>query len=308
MAILGKKDAEVQDQSDDMDFLCIPKGTRLAAAPDGKLKLAFTGDMNLGEELPELTELACGSHLHISPGVTIRADSVKVQGQLDLEESATLVTKELEVDHLITKKGAKLHARTVNTGRVELRSTNVIADRVTARESVFIDRGTMEIGTIVAQTLHVTKETKANILIAEVAKLDGFIPKGGYDNFGELLKKIYKYYPEILNDRFNTEARRLGGEASAKTNAEPETAVDPAVRMSQHAEQLRRAYGTDMPKEIGDLVTRLDGQKTDDVRRDLSGIYQKVASQGKMPEPVMAVFRDIQKTLRDTPKREPAAS
>lgn len=312
MAVFGKKGPGNGPGEESADFVRIPAGTRIAAAADGKLLMAFAGDMSFGEGLPELSEINCGRNLSIDAGVTIRADSVRVKATLELEAGARLITRELEVERLVSRKG-QVEARTITAGAIELDGSKVVADRITARENVLIDRGEMEIGTIVAQTLTVTKGTIANILITEVAKLDGAITKGGYENFAEFLAKVLLYHPEVLNDRFGAEARRaapVAGEARSADGGE-EIEPDPALlqRLAHEAQRLRAFYqDKDLPREMADLLGHIEGQRVGDVRRSLTPIYQRLAPQGKMPEAVMDVFREIQKLLREAPRARAAAA
>ena len=201
----------------------------------------------------------------------------------------------------------------------------MVADRVTARDSVHFDRGEIEIGMVVAQSLTVAKGTVANILITEVLKLEGAITKGGYENFAEFLAKVLLYHPEILNDRFGAEARKTTPGAGASSAATPSTGTpspfavtdaseDPAAdalaatRLGSEATRLRSWYqDKETPREIAELLGMIDGRRVGDVRRNLSPLYQRLAPQGKMlPEPVMEIFRDIQKVLRETtrPRKE----
>lgn len=314
MAVFGKKSEGTVEETS-REYVRIPHGTRFGRTDDGKLTISFAGDISFGEDLPELGELTCGRNLSLDPGVTIRADVVHVKESLEIEEGASLLTRELEAEKLVLRKG-KVEARTIQTGTVEAESTKLVADRLTAREGAFFDRGTLEIGTVMAQTLTVTKGTNANILIAEVAKLDGFIPKGGYENFGELLAKLYLYHPEILNDRFTAEARRLVGAKPGDTRPAAPLAATPAVApppmappasegkptpdMALLGRRIRAFYDNhEPPKDMIDLITHLEHGRLEEVRRDLTPVYQRMAGQGKMPEPLMELFREVQKVARD---------
>ena len=63
---------------------------------------------------------------------------------------------------------------------------------------------------------------------------------------------------------------------------------------------MRSLYnGKEMPKELAQLVSNLEGRKIEEVRRDLTPIYQKLSTQGKMPEPMTEIFREIQKVMRE---------
>ena len=148
MAVFGKK-PEGNSGHDDSDFVRIPAGTRISAGSDGKLAMNFAGDMSFGEALPELAEIICGRNLSIDAGVTIRAESVKVKATLELEAGARLITKELEIERLVSRKG-QIEAKNVSAGQIEIEGGRMVADRVTARENVFIDRTEVEIGTVVA--------------------------------------------------------------------------------------------------------------------------------------------------------------
>jgi hypothetical protein len=315
MAVFGKK----HEASDESDFLRIPSGTRIAAGTDGRLNMAFGGDMSFGEAVPELSELNCGRNLSIDAGVTIKADVIRVKATLELEAGARLLVKELEVERLVSRKG-HIEARTISAGQVELEASRVVSDRITARENVYIDRGEMEIGAVVAQSLTVTKGTVANILITEVAKLEGAITKGGYENFAEFLSKVLTYHPEILNDRFSAEARRGvpgGGSGVALPGPGntplPEVTDDAllepaaAARITQEGARLRGFYqDKEVPREAAELLSYIEQQRLSEVRKNLNPIYQRLASQGKIPEPVMDVFREIQKVLRDAGRRKEA--
>src|SRR5437588_11628059 len=101
MAVFTKKNG---NQADESDFVRLPPGAKIAAGPDGKLLMSFAGDMSFGEGLPDLSELNSGRNLSIDAGVTIRADAVRVKATLELEPGARLVTKELEVERLVSHK------------------------------------------------------------------------------------------------------------------------------------------------------------------------------------------------------------
>ena len=317
MAFGKKNDAD--GQADGTDYLRIPPGTKISGDGDFKLQMSFNGDMSLGESLPQFGELECGRNMWIDRGVTIKANAVRVKASLELEEGAELETEELEVENLVSKK-ARLKARTVSAGEVRCEGSEVVADRITAREGVSLDRGDMEIGTVMAQTLNVAKGTNANILIREVARLDGDIPKGGYEGFEEFLGKVFQYHPEILNEQFQGEARRILGhkapapkaEAKPKSKSSPAAAAaeapaaqspppvaDEAKRLPALGERLRAVCsGKELPAEVAKLAEHLSAGRAEDARRDLSPTFQKLSADGKMPPPVMEVFREVQEALR----------
>lgn len=301
MAVFGRK-AE-GGGTDESDFVRIPPGTRIGAGPEGKMLMAFAGDMSFGESVPELSELNCGRNLWIDPGVTLRADVVRVKGTFEINAGARLLARELEAERIISHKGS-IEARNITAGQVELEGSRVTAERLSAREAVYIDRGEMEIGAIVAPALTITKGTVANILVTEVAKLEGAISKGGFENFADFLARAARYHPEILNDRFAAEARRPAGAAPSPEVTE-DALGEPAVlaRVLQEGQRLKALYGDrEMPREVGELVSLLDHEQISEVRKQLGPIYQRLSTQGKVSEPVLEVFREIQRILREAPR------
>jgi hypothetical protein len=83
--------------------------------------------------------------------------------------------------------------------------------------------------------------------------------------------------------------------------------VSLAPRLVEEAGKLRAAYADrERPKEVGELLELLDRGRPDEIRRNLGGVYQRLAAQGKIPDPVLETFRELQKLTRETMPSRPA--
>jgi len=334
MAMFGKK-TDGKGGDDATDFLRIPTGTRLTAAADGKLALSFDGDMSFGESLPLVSELSCGRNLSLDPGVVLRADSVKVKAALELGPGAKLFTRRLEVESL-TADRAVIQVREVVSSRIEVNDTQLTADTVAARESIVLNRGEIEIGTVRTPNLTVTKGTRSHILITQADKVDGQVTKGGYPNYEDFLALTYLYHPEMLSPEARAEGQRLVGEDRARlkvlrdtlgtaiTQANATVAATPTApaateppsihaevsadlvreaapaRLSDLVVRARAAYqGREVPREVQELAGLVEAGSGSELRRMLTPLYQRLSAQGKIPEPVMEVFIELQRMLKD---------
>ena len=82
--------------------------------------------------------------------------------------------------------------------------------------------------------------------------------------------------------------------------------VSLAPRLAEEAGKLRAAYAGERPREIGELLELLERGRPDEIRRNLGGVYQRLAAQGKIPEPVLETFRELQKLTREATPARPA--
>jgi hypothetical protein len=338
MAVFGKRSEAGGDEV--ADYLRIPLGTRFATTPDGKIALSFAGDMSFGESLPEIGELVCGRNLSLDPGVTIRAESVKVKAGLELGAGARLLTQRIETGTLAAEK-AEVEAKDIQAISLELKESQLTAGLITAKESVYADRGEIEVGTVKTQNLTLTKGTRSSIQVAAVNKSEGQVSQGGYGSYQEFLAKVFIYHPEILSEKARTEAARIveqdkgrlktvqglvqgtagstgsapASSESAKESDEAETetsdsgsAADP--RLEEQAGRLLNFYqGRETPKEVTELLDYAKSGNRAELRRRLNPIYQRLAAQGKIPDPVMETFLELQKILKDDAgARKPAGS
>lgn len=323
----GKKNSEEKKDETSHDYLRFPMGTRITATASGKLSISFAGDVSIGESLPELGELSAGRNLSLDPGVALKSDKIEVKKELEISPGCKLLTDEIKAEKLVIKRST-IETKTIEAINVETESTNIVADRVTAKENVFIDKGDLEIGTVMAQMLTLTKGTQAHIMIAEVDKLDGSIQKGGYGSFNEFLTKLYMYRPDVLNSEFLSEAKKLlniseTSDTKKKTadespvesqlNAEEEavlerdlpddqdgepTQVTISKLKDQHARFKKFYSNSKMPEEINELCGFIAGNDLGSLRKNLNPCYQKLAVH-KIPNEVMEIFYNIQRILKE---------
>ena len=84
-----------------------------------------------------------------------------------------------------------------------------------------------------------------------------------------------------------------GDHGEAGSTAEPprpeiDSDAQVLARLEQEAQRLRAYYqGQEMPPEITELLGYVEGHRIADIRRSLTPIYQRLAPQGKMPEPLI---------------------
>ena len=339
MAVFSKKNETSGGGDDTVDYLCIPSGTRFSTSPEGKIVLHFAGDMFFGESLPDIGELQCGRNLSIDSGVTLRADVIKVKALLDIGSGAKLLARRVEAETLHAEK-ARIEVREIHTTTAEFRDSDVTADTINAKNSVTAERGELEIGTIKARSLNIAKGTRANIQVTHAAKLEGQVSQGGYASYDDLLAKIFIYHPEILTDETRAKAQRMVENSTGRLKtvrdlvqqgntpapapaaaegmlqeipADVTKAADAATpstsSLGDQAAKLASYYtGRESPKEIKELLGYLDGGKMDDLRRRLNPIYQRLAAQGRIPDPVMEAFLELQRLLKEGARGRKEAS
>ncbi|MFC2171045.1 hypothetical protein ACFLU6_00260 [Acidobacteriota bacterium] len=323
----GKKNSEEKKDEGAHDYLRFPMGTRITATSTGKLSISFAGDVSIGESLPELGELSAGRNLSFDPGVTLKSDRIEVKNELEISPGCKINTEEIKAEKVVCKRST-IETKTIETINLEAESTNIVADKLTVRENVYIDKGDLEIGTVIAQMLTLTKGTEAHIMIAEVNKLEGSIQKGGYESFNQFLSKLYMYRPDVLNDEFASQAKKLLNikedsepkeSAAAKTqktgqkeaptfdgdlpddlSAEPIQAT--GKKLKEQLDFFKKFYtNSEMPKEIKELCGYIETNDMTSLKKNLNPCYQKLAVH-KIPNEVMEIFYNIQRILKEDSK------
>jgi hypothetical protein len=337
MPTLGKKENGTQKPEGGSDFLRFPMGTRIAATPSGKLSISFAGDVSIGESLPELGELSSGRNLSVDAGVVLNSEKIIVKNEFDANPGSKITTNHLEAQK-VTCRRAELRARKIATNNVVVENCILSAEEISTRDDVYLDRGELEIGILKGKTLRISKGTVANIMIADVEKVDGSITKGGYRSQDELLAKLYTYCRQVLNEKSLQDARKVASldlsqsvERVASAPSLFQSATSAAHRSEKEAALLAEKFDTDfprelflepdpntieqlrgqvknllnfysgkeIPREIQEIVAYVELKKIDDLRRNLNACYQKLAQRVKIQDEVTEMFFAIQKVLKE---------